>query len=161
HTLKNHLASQSEYVQLTKQVDRNPLLDSLKTKSLELELQKRKLEANYLDDSRPVAAIRKEIQEVKAKSDAEASDIVREVTTGINTLYKDLQKELSLQEVQFDALQVKKRTLEQHVTSYQQELERLNSYDLEVKRLQRQINVDEENYLLSRKKLEESRISDV
>lgn len=161
HTLKNHLASQTEYVQLTKRVDRNPIIDSLKMKLLELELQKMKLETNYLNDSRPVAAIKKEIQEVKAKFDTEAIDVVGGITTGINTVYKDLQKELSLQEVQFDALQVKKRTLEQHVTSYQQDLERLNSYDLEVKRLQRQINVDEENYILSRKKLEESRISGV
>ncbi|HZT34567.1 MAG TPA: GNVR domain-containing protein, partial [Nitrososphaera sp.] len=73
----------------------------------------------------------------------------------------DLQKELALQEVQLNSLQVKKQTLEQHIASYQQDLERLNSYDLEVKRLQRQINVEEENYLLTRKKLEEARISEV
>jgi uncharacterized protein involved in exopolysaccharide biosynthesis len=161
HTLKHHLASQTEYVQLTKQVERNPILDSLKMKLLDLELQRMKLETNYLNDSRPVTAIKKEIQEVKGKSDAEASDVVGEITTGINTSYKDLQKELALQEVQLDALQVKKRTLEQHIASYRQDLERLNSYDLEVKRLQRQINVEEENYLLTRKKLEEARISDV
>jgi len=159
--LKNQLSLQPETIQLTKEINRNPLIDPLKTKLLELELEKNKLEKKYTDDSRPVISITQEIKKVKARLEEEATNVGGAMTTGVNTTFKETQKELLLQEVYLRALNEKKKMLEEHIKSYTNDLERLNKSDVELKRLNRQMQIQEENYQLYRKKLEEARISEV
>jgi uncharacterized protein involved in exopolysaccharide biosynthesis len=159
--LKNQLSLQPETIQLTKEINRNPIIDPLKTKLLELELEKNKLEKKYTDDSRPVISITQEIKKVKARLEEEATNVGGAITIGVNTTFKETQKELLLQEVYLRALNEKRKMLEEHIKSYTNDLERLNKSDVELKRLNRQIQILEENYQLYRKKLEEARISDV
>ncbi|MHC4570469.1 MAG: GumC family protein [Planctomycetota bacterium] len=89
------------------------------------------------------------------------SSLRKEITTGFNTVYKAAEKELLLEEVRSKALGAKREKLEQHIESYQNDLNKLNAYDTELKRLERQIQINEQNYKLYRKELEEARISDV
>jgi|SRR3972149_1948275 len=104
-----------------------------------------------------LAETNKIIDEIKIQM----SSLMRAITPGFNTTYKEAEKELLLHEVRLKALNAKKEMEEQHIRSYQKELERLNLYEIELKQLSRQIQIDEENYFLYRKKLEEARISDV
>lgn len=87
--------------------------------------------------------------------------LVNAITPAFATAYKEAEKELLLHEVRLTSLNAKQKMLKQHVGSYQNDLERLNLYEVELKRLERQIQIDEENYRLYRKKLEETRIFDV
>lgn len=78
-----------------------------------------------------------------------------------HTVYTEIQKKLILKKVRLKALTEKEKQLEGHTTAYKDDLKRLNSFDLEIKRLKRQAEIDDHNYLLYRKKLEEARISNV
>jgi len=57
------------------------------------------------------------------------------------------------------ALRSKEKKLQQHITQYRLELARLDRADTRLQELERQVKVDEENYLLYSKKMEEARIA--
>ncbi|MCP4716665.1 MAG: polysaccharide biosynthesis tyrosine autokinase [Deltaproteobacteria bacterium] len=57
------------------------------------------------------------------------------------------------------ALKSKEQKLHQHVTQYKLELGRLDKAETRLRELERQVTMDEENYLLYTKKMEEARIA--
>lgn len=89
------------------------------------------------------------------------SDLIEAITPGFDLAYKELEKEFLLQKVNLKALNSRKEELEEHIESYRKDLEILNANDMTLIRLDRQIRFNEENYDLYRKKLEETRISDI
>lgn len=157
--LRERLKSQPEYVELTKDQARNTLLDSLKQRLLDLELEKMKVEARFDSTSRPVREVEDKIQEVKSRLSQESTRVMDRVTTGLNVVYQETRKDMLQSEVAFNALHVKRETLLKHLDTYTKELEQLQSFDMELNRLQRQIKLDEESFVLYKRKLEESEIS--
>jgi uncharacterized protein involved in exopolysaccharide biosynthesis len=157
--LRDRLKSQPEYVEVTKDQARNTLLDSLKQRLLDLELEKMKLEARFESMSRPVREVEDKIQEVKSRLSQESTRVMDRVTTGLNAVYQETRKDMLQSEVALNALHVKRETLLKHLDTYTKELEQLQSYDMELNRLQRQIKLDEESFVLYKRKLEESEIS--
>ncbi|MCK4790672.1 MAG: hypothetical protein KAV87_43455 [Desulfobacteraceae bacterium] len=159
--LRKQLSMQAETEQLAKEVKRNPIVDVLKRTLLELELEKKNLEAKYLENSPLIDTVNKQIQKVNNELEEEQPDVIGTITMGSNTIYKEAEKDLLLQEVLIEALNARKEKLEEHIESRMKELEKLSAYDTQLKRLNRQIQISEENYLLYRRKLEEARISDI
>lgn len=161
YELEDQLAHQTENIELNQQMSRNPIIEPLKKELLKLELEKKKLLAKYSENSRPIDAIDKEIKAVKDKWEEEKKDIVESTTTGINTIYKETEKNLLYQYVQLEGLRASKIMLEDHINSYKKDLETLTQHESELKRLTRQFEIDEANYRLYKNKLEEVRISNV
>ncbi|MBI5672542.1 MAG: GumC family protein [Nitrospirae bacterium] len=157
--LRDRLKSQPEYIEVTKDQARNTLLDSLKQRLLDLEMEKMKQEARFESTSRPVREVEDKIQEVKSRLSQESTRVMDRVTTGLNVVYQETRKDMLLSEVALIALQVKRETLFNHLGAYTKELGQLQSYDMELNRLQRQIKLDEESFVLYKRKLEESEIS--
>ena len=157
--LRERITAQPEYVEITKDQTRNTLLDSLKQRLLDLELEKMKLEARFESMSRPVQEVEAKIQEVKSRLSQENARVMDRVTTGLNMVYLETQKDIQQTEVLLNSLLVKRDTLRKHIDAYVKELEELQSYDMELNRLQREIKIDEESFLLYKRKLEESEIS--
>lgn len=157
--LRDRLKSQPEYIEVTKDQARNTLLDSLKQRLLDLELEKMKLEARFESMSRPVREVEDKIQEVQSRLSQESTRVMDRVTTGLNAVYQETRKDILQGEVAFNALHVKRETLLKHLDAYTKELTQLQSYDMELNRLQRQIKLDEESFVLYKRKLEESEIS--
>jgi len=89
------------------------------------------------------------------------SSLVTKITTGFNEIATELRSDLLGQQNSLKALEAKKQTIQNHINSYQTDLDKLSSYNLELKRLARQVSIDEQNYKLYQRKLEEARISDV
>lgn len=83
------------------------------------------------------------------------------ITMGFSTVYKEAEKELLLEEVRAKALSAKKQKLQQHIESYLKDIEKLRLSEMKLRRLKRQIRMDETDYELYSIKLEEARISDV
>ncbi len=159
--LEKQLSSQFENIQLTKEVNRNPVIDKLKIKLVELELEKKRLEKKYQPGTPPLVFNTEEIQKIKSKLDDESNDVVGAVRTGANKIYVDTREKLISQEVKLNSLIEKKEKILQHIRSYQDNLERLNKYNLELTRLNRQIGIDEKDYILYLNHLEKARISGV
>lgn len=78
------------------------------------------------------------------------------ITPGFERAYATAESELLLERVQLRSLNMKKIMSDKHVASYRKDLDRLNTFGTELKRLNRQIQIDEENYRLYRKQLEEA-----
>ncbi len=89
------------------------------------------------------------------------SSLLKSITPGFSLSYKEAERNLMLQEVELKSLEAERTKLVQHIESYRKELESLNTYKTKLRRLERQIRINEENYQLFRKKLEEARISEV
>lgn len=159
--VRNQLKSQPEYVEVTKDQSRNTAIDTLKQRLLELELERMKLEMKFEASARPVVELNNQIAEVKAKLSQEGNSVMGRVTTGLNAVYQEMQKEILRLEVTLTSLRAKKETLSRHLMTYTQELDQLQSYDMELIRLGRQIKLDEESYQLYKRKLEESRIGEM
>jgi capsular exopolysaccharide synthesis family protein len=105
-----------------------------------------------------------ELAEAKAEIDelaAQLSSLVTRMTTGVNETVSEARSALMRQQVRRKALESKSGTLQDHIDSYRRELAQLDAQDLEIKRLNRQVAIEEQNYLLYQEKLEEARISDV
>ncbi|MCP3872976.1 MAG: hypothetical protein GY699_07460 [Desulfobacteraceae bacterium] len=159
--LARQLSSIYKTVQLSEQTLRNPILDTLKSTLINLEVEMRQLEVKYLKNSRPVLEIQQKIDELK-KQLAQESDTVRDkVVSGINTTYKDIEKKLLSQESVLKSLEEKKQTLNEHIGAYTEELNSLGENHLKLKQLQRQIGLAEDTYNFYRKRLEEARVAEV
>jgi len=159
--LKSQLSTQPKTIQLSNVVNRNPIIDSLKMKLLELELEKRKLLEKYSDGSHPIKTVTDEIEKVKSRFKEEGENVIGATTTGANSVYEETKKNLMLQEVQLVAIKAKRAMLVKHISLNLSEMKKLGTNEFAVKRLKRQIEIDEENYLLYRRKLEELRVSDI
>jgi len=105
-----------------------------------------------------------EIAETRMKINGlneQLSSMVTKITTGFNEIATGLRSDLLGQQNNLKALEAKKQTIQSHINSYQADLDKFSSYNLELKRLTRQVSIDEQNYKLYQRKLEEARISDV
>lgn len=155
------LSAESEVVKIDSQFDRNPILDPLKTKLLNLELEKAKLENKFLPNSRPIVEIKKDIEKVKAKLGSEQERVAGIVTMGINQVYETTRKGLIQTRVRLSSLREKKDILERQLKWYDDNLKRLSYSETELNRLDRLIGIESGNYKLYRKRLEEARVSNL
>ena len=82
------------------------------------------------------------------------------IPTGFRALLGELERQWVLQQVTVDALSQRRQALSRHIEAYRADLAHLNGCDLQLHQLMRQAKVQEENYALYHKKLEEVRIAD-
>jgi len=88
------------------------------------------------------------------------SSHLEKMSSGVNQIITEARRDLLLQEVKLRALEGTKESLQKHIASYQADLDKLSAQQLKLKRLTRQVAIDEQDYELYQKKLEEARISD-
>ncbi len=155
------LASESEVVKLDSKYNRNPILDPLKMKLLDLELDKRKLENKFKKGSPPLVAIENEIKKVKARLAAERASVTGVVTMGVNAVYEKTKSGLIQTRVRMAALKEKHDAITKQMKWYDAKLKRLSFSETELKRLDRLIEIETGNYKLYRKRLEEARVSNL
>ena len=120
-------------------------ISAIRTRLAELKLKKEELLGKYTEQSVSVINVRKEIdkaQELLAKEEKTYHD--KAITSIGYTL---------------NALKSKEESQKQHLANYQRELSKINSVELKLKELERQVNLNEENYQLYSKHKEEARIS--
>ena len=150
--IKNRLKDSEDKLELLKQTER---ITSYEDQSKFLLQQTSNLDASFKNTQTEIAASINKINELKKQM----SSLMEAITPGANVIYKEAERNLLLEEVHVKSLNAKMETQKQHIESYQKDLERLNQYDIELKRLKRQIQIDEDNYNLYNKVLEETRIS--
>jgi len=138
-------ASSTEF-KMGEETDLNPyVISDIRTKLAELNLKKEELIGKYTDENVLVVNVKKEIekaQQLLAKEEKIYHD--KAITSIGHTL---------------SALNSKEKSQKQHLALYQQELNRIDSVELKLKELERQVKLNEENYQLYVKHMEEARIS--
>ena len=145
--LKGYPSVDLTEVRMGEETELNPyVISTIRNRLTELKLKEEELLAKYTEQSVFVINNRKEIkkaQELLAKEE--------KIYHGkaITTIGHNL-----------NALKSKEESQKNHLVNYQQELERINSVELRLKELERQVSLNEENYQLYVKHMEEARISD-
>lgn len=129
-----------------------------------------------IDDQRPIllrqlathqAALQETQTDIAENSDkikelkAQRAALLKTITPGFNAVIKEVEKDLMQQEIRAGGLSGKRGMLEKHVRSYQNDLEKLSSHDVELRRLNRQVAITEDSYNLYRKKLEDAKVSKI
>jgi uncharacterized protein involved in exopolysaccharide biosynthesis len=85
----------------------------------------------------------------------------KSISPGFEMAYKEAEKELLLEEIKLKTLYVKESDQRKNLDKLNRKIEKLNSFRLELERLERQILIDEENFKIYTRKLEEARISGI
>ena len=141
--MKEQIVSKNETEEMLDSDARNPLIDSLKTRLVEMQMQKQSLLHNYSLKSRKVAAVDSEINTLQA------------------SLAEEQNRILNAKENELSDLQLREKSLVQELMRYVSELEGFNDIELEKERLERKKQINERNYLRYMKELEVARISEV
>jgi uncharacterized protein involved in exopolysaccharide biosynthesis len=158
--LRRQLASIPTRIPQGEEVDHNPyVISELQAKLVELQLKEKDLLTKYTDQSRLVRNVKEEIAMVLTKLEEQEQKRFGKSSTGVNVTYQRLQEELFQNEADLKALTAKQKTEKAQLSGYQERLENLNQFEVRLDQLQRDVDVDRQNYRLYLTKFEESRIS--
>ena len=158
--LRRQLAAVPKTIPQGGQTDHNPyLISSLQAKLTELELKEKELLNKYTDQSRFVQNVRGEIAMVRQTISRHEEKRYETASSGVNTTYQQVEQELLRNEAELMALAAKQKTQSAQVAGYQEQFDRLNRIEVELNQLEREVEVNRQNYRLYLSKFEESRIS--
>jgi polysaccharide biosynthesis protein PslE len=159
--LRNKLPSLPE--RSTSQIrtaDNPQLLETLKTKLLELELKRTALLTKYQPSYRLVQEVQEQIDQTKTALSAERVAPVREETTEKDPNYEWAKAELNKAEIELTALSARERGLSSELGTARKQAAWLGAEAIQQQDLIRGMKTAEESYLLYARKSEEARIAD-
>jgi len=125
----------------------------------ELRIQEQRLLSKYLENAEPVQSIRQEISEAEAQLKSKKTTLTTR-TRGINPVRQQILSAYLNEIADIASLAAKKTVLDEQLAQAQQELVSLLDKEVEIDRLEREIKVEQANYLKYTDKAEQSRITD-
>lgn len=159
--IKKDLLKQPQHIVSQSTLQKNPIQDSLKSKKIELDLKLQRLLSDGLTPQHPeVKNIKSEIIQTIEKVKNEESKVFGSKVYTLNEIYRKLESEAIEFEARIGALEEKKLGLKKICTTYDKMFENLPAKELKYLRIQRDIKVTEEIFIMLSKKKEEARISE-
>lgn len=155
--LRERLAGQQEAIPLTNVSERNPMVDQLKNRLMQMELEY----SQYVPDSPAAAELVREIANLRARLQAESAKVTGAATSGVNQTYQELKKALVMEEGRKESLRPRLAELSKQLKAYRDTLNGLDQRELELRGLMREAKVKQEALDLYLKKEEESRINEL
>ena len=160
-TLQNKLQSLPERTTTLIRNSDNPLLlEKVKSRLLELQLQRTDLLTKYEPTYRLVQEVDQQIAEAKAALSAEDQAPIRDETTDRDPNREWAQSELIKAQVEFNALQARAATMKGQLASSRSAAQNLGDRAVQQQELLRDLKTAEDKYLLYANKREEARIGD-
>ncbi|PKK92259.1 MAG: hypothetical protein CVV64_02265 [Candidatus Wallbacteria bacterium HGW-Wallbacteria-1] len=159
--IEKDLNEQEKLVVSSSTLTKNPILDQLKSQKIDLELKMERLISDGLTPNHPdIKKINAEISQTERKIVNEESKVFGSKVYTLNEIRRKLEGEYLESRALFKALEVKQSELEKICAQYDRKFENLPKLELEYLRIQRDIKVTEEIFVMLAKKKEESRISE-
>ena len=159
--IERQVAATPKTVPTGEETEHNPsAFDNLQATIMQLELKEKELLSKYTDQSRLVQNVKEEIRIVRMRLAEQDAKKYGKSVSGLNTTYQRLQEELYRNQADVKALKAKREAQASQLAEYRGRLDKLNGIEVELKGLQRQVDVHQQNYRLYLTKFEESRISD-
>jgi uncharacterized protein involved in exopolysaccharide biosynthesis len=144
----------------TKNADNPQLEEKLKSKLLDLELQRTSLITKFQPSYRLVQEVDEEIAQAKAAIEAEELKPLRDETTQYDPEFEWAHSEHLKSEVELQALAQKRVVAREQVNAYRAAAEKLGESAIGQQDLEQQVKAAEDKYLLYSNKREEARIGD-
>jgi uncharacterized protein involved in exopolysaccharide biosynthesis len=158
--LHDQIASVPKTIPQGGEANHNPyLISNLQEKLVELELREKDLTLKYTDQSRLVQNVREEISLVRQRLDQLEAKRYEKSNSGVNTTYQRIEEDVFRNEAELKALLAKQTIIGEQRAQCQTRLENLNRFELQLEQLNREVDVNGQNYRLYLTKFEESRIS--
>jgi polysaccharide biosynthesis protein PslE len=159
--IRRQLAATPQTVHTGEEVERIPaVIGTLQARLMDLEVKEKELLTKYTEQSRLVENVREEMKIVRAKLAEQESRQYGRSVSGLNTTYQRLEEDLYRSQAELKALKAKEETQALHLAEYRVRLEKLNRVAHELSTLEREVDVEQQNYKLYLIRLEEARISD-
>jgi len=140
--------------------DNPQLMQTMKSKLLELELRRTELLSKFEPTYRPVQEVEKQIAQTQAAITAAQNSPLRDETTDRDPTYEALRGELAKSRTELAAMEARATAMSSLIRTYRSENEQLDRQELLHQDMVRTAKANEENYLLYLRKAEEARISD-
>ncbi len=140
--------------------DNPQLMEKMKARLLELQLNRTQLLAKYAPSYRPVQEIDKQIAETKASIAAEYTAPIRERTSDQDPDHEWAKAELLKTQVELNAMSAHATAENDLMAHYRQVASQLGDRAIEQEQLLHDLKATEEKYLLYLNKREEARIGD-
>jgi uncharacterized protein involved in exopolysaccharide biosynthesis len=153
HTSEQTYLSQSEFTD-------SETTANLREKLTSMELQKVELMTKYKPTDYRIVTLDETIAKVRELLARQDKEFHGTISTGVDPFFRKLQEELFLEETNLVALATRAEETEKEVVTYGQELERLSRLEPQLRALEREVGIHEQNYKLYLTKFEESRVSD-
>ncbi len=141
------------------EVTRNPALAIYDTKLVELEAQREQMRQRYADDVPIVVSLDREIASLRALIEGAPTEVLSKVASGSNPTYKALEGNVLENRLALARLGARAQEEEASIGSLRRELEEMNRHESELNRLQIELDITQENWVMHKRKLEEARIS--
>lgn len=129
---------------------------AMREKLYDLEVQEQQLASKFTDTHPKLVQVRKQI--VEARSIADGVDNRPAVTTGINTTYQAVENIILEREAAFVAQAAKIKAIKQDIEEAEAKLVSINQSEIDIKRLEREIDLVYKNYRTYSENLEQARI---
>jgi uncharacterized protein involved in exopolysaccharide biosynthesis len=160
-TLEKKLNSLPERITTQIRDSDNPqLMEKMKARLLELQLNRTELLTKYEPSYRPVQEVERKITETKAAIAAEDEAPIRERTSDQDPDHEWAKAELLMTQVELNAMTVHAKAENILLTHYQVAASQLGDHAIEQEQLLHDLKAAEEKYLLYLNKREEARIGD-
>jgi len=144
----------------TKNADNPQLEEKLKSKLLDLELQRTSLITKFQPSYRLVQEVDEEISQAKAAIQSEEVKPLRDETTQDDPEFQWAHSEHLKNEIELQALEQKRAVAREQVSAYRVTAEKLEESAVAQHDLEQQVKAAEDKYLLYSNKREEARIGD-
>lgn len=158
--LDNKIVNFPEKVKISAVKARNPLIDELRSRLVELEGELQTLRVSFGDDHRKTKEVKNEISRINGIIISEKPYRIEQETTGQNEKRMILEKKLLLESEKLYGLKSRYEAQKTLIDSLEKELEALERNETSLKLLERKVARLENNYKLYTDSLEESRIAD-
>ncbi len=161
HVLERKLSFLPERITTQIRDSDNPqLMEKMKARLLELQLNRTKLLAKYEPSYRPVQEIDREITETKSSIAAEDKSPIRERTSDQDPNHEWAKAELLKTQVELNAMSAHATAENALLAHYREAASQLGDHAIEQEQLLHDLKATEEKYLLYLNKREEARIGD-
>ena len=119
--------------------------NEIKNRLFELRAQEADLAAHYPDTDRGLIDLRDKIRQTEEQLNREGESLT-EVTQGLDTHYQALQLDLTTELAQLEALKARQTTLDRQLEVRKATLLELSSHEMNLKGLQREIDIANSEY---------------
>lgn len=150
---ERQLSRRSPDIELQKTTSRNPALDSLRDQLAQLEIER----ANYRPDSPTAHILGIEIESIRARLRDEQEVVSGSRVSGLDTTYRDVERELLAERGRLSALSARGE-MRRQIEAWRAELAKLDLIESSLREADRAVDLKEEALRASLRKQEEERL---
>lgn len=156
--LRSQLSAQPSTLIASRETDRNPTVDQLGLRIIDMQVRRTNLAQNFQGESTTLKIADGELEAAKQLRQTVPATLDGTVIETVNPIFQDLRRDLLAAEAEEAARTAELRAVSQHVASLREELAALNRSEVQLKTLERAVSTQTEAYLLYSKNREQARV---